>query len=239
MKCFIKVVVVGNLTYNCVCMLFFKMEMTQVTKRNTQETRNKLLDAAENVFYKKGVSRTTLNDIAEVAGVTRGAIYWHFRNKVDLFNAMVDRVRIPIRKIMDQIAEEETEDPLGQYQEKSVLLIREILENDHYRKVISIIFHKCEYTEDSSEFLEYYKSWVEHARHGQNKVLTNARDKKQLPEDIDIDLAGLALHVCFNGLLNSWLLMPEGFRLLEDSSRLFEATFSMLKNSPHMRKAQR
>ncbi len=210
--------------------------MTRVARKKTQETRDKLIDAAENVFYEKGVSQTTLNNIAEAAGVTRGAIYWHFRNKVDLFNAMIDRVRIPIREMMDQVADEETEDPLGRFQEKFIFLTKEILENDHYRKVMSIIYHKCEYTEDASEFLAYYKSWVEHARKSQKRVLTNARDKKQLPENIDIELAGIALHVFCNGLLNSWLLMPEVFQMLEDSSRLFEAVFSMLKNSPHMRK---
>lgn len=209
--------------------------MTRATRKKTQETRDRLLDAAERVFNEKGVSNTTLNDIAEAAGVTRGAIYWHFRNKVDLFNAMIDRVRMPIRAMIEEIADEKTEDPLGRLREKSIFLMREILDNDHYRKVMTILFHKCEYTDKASEFLEYFQDWTTRARGTLVQVMTNARQKKQLPEDINIDLAGLALHVVFNGLLNSWLLMPESFDLLDDSSHLFEAIFSMMKNSPHMR----
>ncbi len=209
--------------------------MTRVRRKKTQETRDKLLDAAESVFNKKGVSHTTLNDIAEEANVTRGAIYWHFRNKVDLFNAMIDRVREPIRAMIEEIADEKTEDPLGRLRERSIFLMREILENPHYHKVMNILYHKCEYTDDTSEFLEYFQDWTTRSRATLIKVLTNARDKKQLPEDIDINLAGLALHVVFNGLLNSWLLMPDGFNLVEDSDRVFEAVFSMMKNSQHMR----
>ena len=210
-------------------------EMTRATRKKTQETRDRLLDAAETVFNEKGVSSTTLNDIAEEAGVTRGAIYWHFRNKVDLYNAMIDRVRTPIRDMIEEIADEKTEDPLGRLREKSIFLMREILENDHYRKVMTILFHKCEYTDSASEFLEYLQEWTTRARATLVQVLANAREKKQLPEDINIELAGLALHVVFNGLLNSWLLMPESFNLLDDSSHLFEGVFSMLRNSPHMR----
>jgi TetR/AcrR family acrAB operon transcriptional repressor len=209
--------------------------MTRATRKKTQETRDRLLDAAEMVFNEKGVSNTTLNDIAAAAGVTRGAIYWHFRNKVDLFNAMIDRVRSPIREMIEEIADERTEDPLGRLREKSIFLMREILENDHYRKVMTIFFHKCEYTESASEFLEYFQDWTIRARETLIRVLSNAREKRQLPEDINIELAGLALHVVFSGLLNSWLLMPESFDLLDDSSHLFEAIFSMLRNSPHMR----
>ena len=210
-------------------------EMMRATRKKTQETRDRLLDAAETVFNEKGVSSTTLNDIAEEAGVTRGAIYWHFRNKVDLYNAMIDRVRTPIRDMIEEIADEKTEDPLGRLREKSIFLMREILENDHYRKVMTILFHKCEYTDSASEFLEYLQEWTTRARATLVQVLANAREKKQLPEDINIELAGLALHVVFNGLLNSWLLMPESFNLLDDSSHLFEGVFSMLRNSPHMR----
>ncbi|MBL8522861.1 MAG: TetR family transcriptional regulator, partial [Betaproteobacteria bacterium] len=70
--------------------------MVRRTKEEAQETRNRLLDTAEHVFNERGVSRTSLAEIAEAAGVTRGAIYWHFKNKLDLFNAMMERVILPV-----------------------------------------------------------------------------------------------------------------------------------------------
>ena len=55
------------------------------TKAEAEETRNSILSAAERVFFEKGVSTASLDDVAKAAGVTRGAIYWHFSNKTDLF----------------------------------------------------------------------------------------------------------------------------------------------------------
>jgi len=60
--------------------------MARKTKQQAQETRQHILDVALRLFSRQGVSATSLADIAQAAGVTRGAIYWHFKNKSDLFS---------------------------------------------------------------------------------------------------------------------------------------------------------
>ena len=60
--------------------------MARKTKQQALETRQHILDVAIRLFSQQGVSATSLADIAQAAGVTRGAIYWHFRNKSDLFS---------------------------------------------------------------------------------------------------------------------------------------------------------
>ena len=72
--------------------------MARRTKENAIATRSSLIDAAEQVFCEKGVSRASLSDIAQAAGATRGAIYWHFKDKLDLFGAMMDRVTLPLEQ---------------------------------------------------------------------------------------------------------------------------------------------
>ena len=64
--------------------------MARRTKEDALATRDALLDAAERVFGRRGVARTSLAQIAEEAGLTRGAVYWHFKDKADLFTAMMD-----------------------------------------------------------------------------------------------------------------------------------------------------
>ena len=54
-------------------------------------TRAALLDAAEAVFAEHGFGRTSLEQIAERAGYTRGAVYANFASKDDLFLAVLDR----------------------------------------------------------------------------------------------------------------------------------------------------
>ncbi|HMB16316.1 MAG TPA: TetR family transcriptional regulator, partial [Pelovirga sp.] len=58
------------------------------SKEEAQQTRKKIIEAAEDVFFHRGIARTTLEQIARAAGVTRGAIYWNFANKVDLINVV-------------------------------------------------------------------------------------------------------------------------------------------------------
>ena len=70
-------------------------------KADAERTRETILDAAETTFLAQGVSRTTLAHIAEAAGVTRGAIYWHFEDKAAVFDALLERVRIPLDEIVD------------------------------------------------------------------------------------------------------------------------------------------
>src|SRR5574337_1789480 len=77
--------------------------MARRTKEDALATRSALLDAAERVFLQQGVSRTSLADIAHAAGVTRGALYWHFKDKASLFNAMLDRVALPLTAELQEL----------------------------------------------------------------------------------------------------------------------------------------
>lgn len=79
--------------------------MARRTKEDAQATRCALLDAAERVFLQRGVARTSLAEIAQAAGVTRGALYWHFKDKADLFSAMMERVTLPLEAEIAQLAE--------------------------------------------------------------------------------------------------------------------------------------
>ena len=87
--------------------------MVRRTKEEAQETRAQILVAAEKAFFERGVARTTLADIATLAGVTRGAIYWHFSNKADLVQAMLDTLHEPLEEMAKASESEDELDPLG------------------------------------------------------------------------------------------------------------------------------
>ena len=57
-------------------------------KLKPKKTRLALIRTALQLFSEKGVAKTTLNDIASAAGVTKGAFYWHVKNKLEIFEAM-------------------------------------------------------------------------------------------------------------------------------------------------------
>lgn len=62
-------------------------------ERRLEHTRNLLLDAAEELFARKGLLGAALDEIADAAGYTRGAIYSHFGAKEELFLAVIERQR--------------------------------------------------------------------------------------------------------------------------------------------------
>src|SRR3546814_14129314 len=63
------------------------------TKVATEQTRQALLDAAEQLFWQRGAARTSVLDIARTANLTRGAFYYHFKDKVAIFEALLARAR--------------------------------------------------------------------------------------------------------------------------------------------------
>ena len=73
------------------------------TKEDAEKTRVALLASAERLFLDKGVAHTSLDQIARDAGVTRGAVYWHFQNKAHLFHEMLNQVRLPPEQMAERL----------------------------------------------------------------------------------------------------------------------------------------
>jgi len=63
-------------------------------------TRAKLLEAARQLIREKGYERTTLQDVADRAGMTSGAIYGNFKNREDLFIALADAYWAPVKPLI-------------------------------------------------------------------------------------------------------------------------------------------
>src|SRR5688572_15621165 len=121
--------------------------MVRRTRDEAAETRNGILDAAERIFSERGVSHTSLEDIAKAAGVTRGAIYWHFRNKSELFTAMVGRVTLPPEEMAER-GNADSDDPLALLKAAAVGALKRTATDPQRQRVFDIVTHKCEYVED-------------------------------------------------------------------------------------------
>ncbi|MCV5744289.1 TetR family transcriptional regulator, partial [Escherichia coli] len=103
------------------------------TKEEAQRTRQLLIESAIQQFALRGVTNTTLTDIADAAGVTRGAVYWHFASKTELFNEMWQQ-QPPLRDLIQpsQAIEYEHE-PLNALRERFIAGLRYIAANPRQR----------------------------------------------------------------------------------------------------------
>ncbi|MGF6637906.1 TetR/AcrR family transcriptional regulator [Paraburkholderia sp. MM6662-R1] len=70
--------------------------MGRSSRKQAEVTREEILDAAEVLFARDGVSAVPLTSIARHAGLTTGAVYWHFADKDELLVALFDRVHLPV-----------------------------------------------------------------------------------------------------------------------------------------------
>lgn len=207
--------------------------MARRTKEEALETRNRILDTAECVFYEKGVSRTSLEHIACAAGVTRGAIYWHFRNKVDLFTAMFDRIRLPMETMIERCRDRDPDsDPVGTLRKVFTLVLRETVRNPHRRRVLEILYHKCEYIDEMGPVMRRHQEACADGRRHMEQSLRGAVALGQLPAGLDTRRAAVQLHSTITGLMGDWLFMPESFDLEGEASILVDGFFDMLRFSP-------
>ncbi len=209
--------------------------MARATKIEAEETRQRILDAAEEVFHAQGVARTSLNEIAQAAGVTRGAIYWHFRNKVDLFDAMCARVRVPMAAMVQASADERADDPLGQLRATCLFVLREAVRNRHAHLVFGILFHRCEYLDVADGYVRLQQESLHTGALHIEQTLKNAIARGQLPPDLDARLAATLFQASWSGLLNNWLLSPASFDLAHDAEKFVDACIDNLRQAPSLR----
>jgi len=135
--------------------------MVRKTKEDAEITRQRIVDAAREVFFIKGVSRTSLEQIATHAGVTRGAVYWHFKNKTDLFHAMREQVFLPLIDRMDDTLlgnfndpHINSSDPLTRIEHFLLGTIQILTDHTETRQTYEIMMSKCEYVDDFAEVLQ-------------------------------------------------------------------------------------
>jgi TetR/AcrR family acrAB operon transcriptional repressor len=216
--------------------------MVRRTKEEAKETRNRLLDTAEHVFNERGVSRTSLAEIAETAGLTRGAIYWHFKNKLDLFNAMMERVTLPMEEMTDRFDDSELADPVAHIRERAIAVLKDLDRNPRMQRVFDIMSHKCEYVDDMAPLRDRHMECRSECVGNIEDGFRDAIRKGALPKTVDPRLAAIGLHALIDGMIMNWLLDPAYFSFERDAEIMVDtylhglAIAPAVKNAPSRRK---
>jgi len=189
--------------------------MARRTKEDAAATRDSILDAAEQLFVQQGVSRTTLQHIASAAGVTRGAIYWHFDDKAALFNAMMDRAILPMEAAQDELTASDGDDPLEELQQYFIRVLHETVTNPQARRALEIATLKMEYVDELDDVrVRRTESMVEWMEMAENRI-ASAIARGQAKVDIKPRTLALGMWVIVEGLIRNWLFDPAAFDLEE------------------------
>ena len=196
--------------------------MARRTKQDAQATRDHLLDTAERVFLERGVSRTSLHDLAAAAGVTRGAIYWHFQDKADLFNAMMNRVSLPMEQALDRSADPSV-DPLAQLRALLIGVLEKLVADPQVHRVFEIAMHKVEYVDEMSEVRKRHLAVRNDCMANVTRALSTAMEQRQIAPRMSPADAAIGLHALIDGLIQNWILDPQAFDLRQVGEQVLDA----------------
>lgn len=206
------------------------------TKIEALKTKEYLMLAALDTFYQKGIARTSLNEIAQAAGVTRGALYWHFKNKEDLFDALFQRICDDIESCMKEDSNNNNEQAWPSFRLTLIRFFERLQHNDLHYKFHSILFLKCEHTEQNEAVIAIAKKHQSLWREKIVAVLTDAIQQKALADNLDIDMAVIFIKSSLDSLIWRWLSSEQGFDLAQTAPRMIEIIIDTLENHPQLRK---
>ncbi len=194
------------------------------TKKEAEKTREAILESAEAIFLKKGVSKTSLEEIARHAGMTRGAVYWHFKNKSHLINELVSQIYQPVAKVFNEFKTME-----GSVIEKLYGLFTnifyELSNNEKTRNIFTILLRRCEYTEELTESEAQSNNLIEEFISHCAELLSEPESAKNLRPEINPNLAAHMLHIMASGVLHDWARNPKQFTTGYDPEHIIKAFF--------------
>ena len=197
--------------------------MARRTKDDALATRDRILDAAEVVFEQRGVSRCSLHEIAQAAGVTRGAIYWHFENKADLVNAMFERVTLPLEEAINRSADPNALDPVLEVRNSLLNALRKTVACPQVQRVFVIKMQKVEYVDEllavRDRRVNTRVGLIDQVAVGLKRAMAEGRLDRLVPARA----TAIGLHALTSGLIENWLLDPSAFDLVKVGEQALDA----------------
>ena len=183
------------------------------TKEAAAETREQLLNAALICFRRQGYSATTLDDIAKQAGTTRGAIHWHFGNKVELFNTLVRERYARAATIFSDAHGLGEESPLRQLRHLLIRWLSYVEEDEDFRAVLELLTLR---TEVGPELAEGMQEKVQGQRLSLAyfaSLISKGIAAGEVRPEVKPDMAALAALGMVNGITSLWLIDTTAFFL--------------------------
>ncbi|MGE3624602.1 MAG: TetR family transcriptional regulator [Bdellovibrionales bacterium] len=199
--------------------------MARRTKDEAEQTRNAILDAAEQVFNKQGVAHTSLEEVARAANVTRGAVYWHFKDKIALCEAMLQRVFLPQEDILERLASSESDSPLTDLEKACCDSLRLMTRDRRRRRVATILYHRCEYVEEMNAIMKRRWQCKDRMLNRSQRLFERARKLGQLSAGWTPPVAARSLQALMTGLITSALEREKGLNLSREGVHCVEAFF--------------
>lgn len=196
------------------------------TKAEAAETRAAILVAAEQVFFDKGFAASTLDEVAKEACVTRGAIYWHFASKSDLFLALYNSLRLPQAVTMVDLENSvlDDRDALAVIEEACCDWFKLVAGDEQRQRMLTILL-RTNFTKEFHQVAKDMEALDNFHTQSLEKTLTVAARNQRLATTWTPVSSSLAVKWLIKGITYEWLLSGQKFDLAcegcDSTKRLF------------------
>ena len=197
------------------------------TKEDAEITKENILMPAMNLFFEKGYSKTTFDEIAKRINLTKGAVYWYFRNKPDIVAALINRYA---REFLEKQAQTLPDDENLTFNDLTEFVLRNsklIQEDEKIYKFVFFVNCQMEWSEailtKISPLVEETKKYSLNIYYHCLEVL---QKKGEIRKDVDIKLINEILITMYSGALEDFLtkrddanfdtIIKKGFSLIYD-----------------------
>ena len=198
------------------------------SKQDAEQTRTAILDAAEQMFCEQGVSGATLEKISRRAGVTRGALYWHFKDKIDLLRALHKRSEQPQKLLIRTAAQEGHSDPLGLLERVADEVLLSFEQDERQQRVFIILnAHSAD-----PESVAWKQELNADMFQTLSALTTQAQAQGSLSPDFSPEETAGILMATMNGLLSEWLRSGKCFSVSNLGSRFLNKQMAIFRKPP-------
>lgn len=191
------------------------------TKEAAAETKEKVLDAALKVFSHKGYSATTLEQVAKAARMTRGAVYWHFKNKAELFKELVKTKYANANRQLEAIffSDRNALEKIEAYMLKYLDLLRE---DKDFKAIQLIVIFKIESVAELKKELQEKKKLNEGLVIALTSLMENAQKEGLIQKKLKPKTVAIGFISLLGGLTQQWLMNEELFDLQKEGKALIQ-----------------
>jgi len=179
------------------------------------------LRAALRVFSRQGFAASTLEDIASEAGVTRGAVYWHFSGKAELYQTLLAEGSLRSLDALNEIFSAESS-PTVMLRHLLVRSLEFLEEDETWQQIIELTLFKSEpgIVDSTGTGLEQKYQGAMDLAHRIEHILREGIASGEIRADLDIQTAALSFNALINGTILIWFQSSKAFSLRSIASSL-------------------
>jgi AcrR family transcriptional regulator len=197
------------------------------TKEDALVTKKQIIEESVKLFLQKGFSVTTLDEIAQQVNVTRGAIYHHFKDKLDIVNELIETEHLNLKGLLQKIFNENIA-PLDKIEKVIEGVVNNFFDNKSFQDFIELTWFKIEYSQLTrlrSSKAELTGFFIENF----NRVVIEAQRNGVIKKDVNASHVTITIINMINGMYRLFFILPEQFNTKKETISFFTSYLNLIK----------